>query len=42
VPRYVDAPPSGRWVYRVVVVSGTPPPAEDAIEVSTPSIVTVG
>jgi hypothetical protein len=41
VPRYADKPPAGRWIYRVVVLSGTPPPASDPIEVSRPATVRV-
>jgi hypothetical protein len=41
VPRFIDSPGSGRWTYRIVVLSGTPPPAADPIEVSRPAAVTV-
>ena len=36
VPQYTDTPPAGRWTYRVVVLSGTPPPASEPVEVSSP------
>ncbi len=37
-PNWVDRPPPGKWVYRVVVVAGVPPPATigDAILLSSP------
>jgi hypothetical protein len=41
VARYADAPPAGQWIYRVVAMSGTPPPATDPIEVSRPASVRI-
>jgi hypothetical protein len=41
VSRLNDLPGPGDWTYRVIVVSGTPPPASDPIEVSRPAAVTV-
>jgi hypothetical protein len=42
VPQYADTPPAGRWTYRVVVLSGTPPPASEPVEVSSPVTVKSG
>ena len=36
VLRYADTPSAGRWIYRLAVLSGTPPPVSDPIEVSCP------
>jgi len=39
---YSESPPPGPWSYRVVVLSGTPPPANDEIEASRAATVRVG
>ncbi len=41
VTRFSDIPGPGKWSYRVVVLSGVPPPASDPIEASRPAMVTV-
>jgi hypothetical protein len=39
--QYSESPPAGTWVYHVEVLSGSPPPASDPVEVSRAATVRV-